>query len=117
MTDEHEGIDDDDVVVRPYLLTRGRTRSSLPIEAVVTAARPLAEGGRLSTEARDILALCTVPSAVAEVSAHLRMPLGVARVLVSDLVDDGWLSTSEVAGERPDVDLVERLINGLRALA
>jgi hypothetical protein len=117
MTDGLDHFEDDDVVVRPYLLTQGRTRSTLPIETVVATARPLSESGRLSSEARDILALCTVPSAVAEVSAHLRIPLGVARILVADLVDAGWLGRSEVVGDHPDISLVERLISGLRALA
>lgn len=114
-SDDHD--DDDRVVVRPYLLTRGRTQASLPIETVVAARREVAQGSGLATEQRAIVALCATPSAIAEVSAHLRLPLGVARVLVADLVDEGWLWASETAGDHPEIDLVERLISGLRALA
>jgi hypothetical protein len=91
---------------------------SLPIETVVTAARPLGPtGAALPDEHRAIVDRCVTPSAIAEVSAHLRLPLGVARVLVADLVDDGWLTASQTAGDQPEIDLVERLISGLRALA
>jgi Protein of unknown function (DUF742) len=115
LPDDHH--DDDEVVVRPYLLTGGRTKASLPIETVVTTRRELEPGSGFATEQRAIVALCATPSAVAEVSAHLHLPLGVARVLVADLVDEGWLWASQTAGDHPEIDLVERLISGLRALA
>lgn len=115
LPDDRDG--DDHVVVRPYLLTGGRTTAALPIETVVTTAREPEPGSGLATEQRAILGLCVTPSAVAEVSAHLHLPLGVARVLVADLVDDGWLWASKTAGDHPEIDLVERLISGLRALA
>ena len=117
MTDGPDHFEDDDVVVRPYLLTQGRTRSTLPIETVVTSARQPDPRSALDDEHRAIVALCEVPSAIVEVSAHLSLPLGVARILVADLVETGWLGASETAGERPDISLVERLISGLRALA
>lgn len=118
MTEPPDDHEDDHIVVRPYLLTGGRTQVSLPIETVVTAARPLGPtGAALPDEHRAIVHLCVTPSAIAEVSAHLRLPLGVARVLVADLVDDGWLTASQTAGDHPEIDLVERLISGLRALA
>ena len=116
MTTGHDGHSDDEVVVRPYLLTRGRTTATLPIEAIVSTIGA-ADSRSLFDESRAIVSLCVTPSAVAEVSAHLRLPLGVARVLIADLVDAGWLSASDTAGDHPDVGLVERLIAGLRALA
>jgi hypothetical protein len=117
--DDHDGEhDDDDVVVRPYLLTGGRTTSTLPIEAIVAAVRELGDGPALGEESQAILALCgRQASAVAEVSAHLKLPLGVARVLIADLVEQGWLRAAQTAGDHPDISLVERLISGLRAMA
>jgi Protein of unknown function (DUF742) len=117
MTEPYDDHDDDHVVVRPYLLTRGRTQASLAIETVVTTVRAPGRGSALASEHESIVTLCSTPSAIAEVSAHLRLPLGVARVLVSDLVESGWLSASQTAGDHPEIDLVERLISGLRALA
>lgn len=117
MTTPPDDLDDDHVVVRPYLLTGGRTQAALAIETVVTARRAAEPGCGLDPEHRAIVTLCATPSAIAEVSAHLHLPLGVARVLVCDLVDTGWLSASQTAGDHPEIDLVERLISGLRALA
>ncbi len=79
-------------VVRPYALTRGRTRpdrSDLPLEALVR--RVVSTSDTASTpERRSILELTAGQIlSVAELSAHLRLPLGVMRVLVGDLADDG----------------------------
>ena len=81
---------DDTPAVRPYTMTRGRTRPRrhLPLEALVSAKVP-AMSGR-SSEERDILALVTsVYLSVAELSAHTKLPLGVVRVLVGDLDQAG----------------------------
>ncbi|HEX8804013.1 MAG TPA: DUF742 domain-containing protein [Acidimicrobiales bacterium] len=114
--------DDEPRVVPAYAVTRGRTRSvgrDLPWEALVTttsagmAARP-----RLRFEHARIVDLCRRPTSVAEVSAQVGVPLGVARVLVSDLHADGLLvvhlPTLTDAG-RPGTEILERLLTGLRA--
>jgi hypothetical protein len=113
----------DDSEVRPYLMTGGRTRTdpaaAIAIETVVVASPLATEGHPASTrfERADILRLCREPRSVAEVSALLRLPLGVARVLVADLVADGLL---EARSARPrqafDVQFLERLIDGVSAL-
>lgn len=109
--------------VRPYALTGGRTRShhELPIEAIVKSTlRGLSMVSRLTLERKDIVTLCTVPLAIAEVSAHLKIPLGVARVLVGDMTAEGLLDASTApvtnADNRPDVRLLERVLDGLQAL-
>lgn len=109
-------------VVPAYALTRGRTRSvgpDLPLETLVTATdaglqRPLA----LQAERRRIIELCIGPLSVAEIAAHLRIPVGVARVLVSDLASAGFLAVHlphQTGGDRPDAAILERLLDGLRA--
>ena len=59
------------------------------------------------------------PISVAEIGAALHVPLGVARVLVSDLADAGYLTVSLPvpvdANGRPGRDILERLLDGLRA--
>ena len=56
----------------------------------------------------------------AEVSAVLSIPLGVARVLLSDLIEMGVVSVHETnggsVGGRADLALLERVLNGLRRL-
>jgi hypothetical protein len=55
---------------------------------------------------------------VAEIAALLRMPLGVVRVLLSDLADQGRIrvyGTGHGPGQ-PDRALLERVLSGLRSL-
>jgi signal recognition particle receptor subunit beta len=56
----------------------------------------------------------TRPLSVAEVAAHRKLPLGVARVLVADLVADGQLAASfPGVAQAHDVAFIERLIAGV----
>ena len=108
-------------LVRPYALTGGRTRAKvgdLPIEALIVAVVSAAERARLRPEAKRIVDLCDAPISVAEVSAHIQVPLGTARVLVGDLVADGLVEVHrmENGNGRPDVRLLERVLDGLQAL-
>jgi hypothetical protein len=58
------------------------------------------------------------PISVAEVSAHLHIPLGVARVLVGDMTAAGLVEVHRprATGERPDLVLLERVLDGIRAI-
>ena len=105
-------------VVPAYALTGGRTRSNgpdLPLETMVSSS---AEGMRsltaLQFEAREIVLLCRKPQSIAEVAARVKVPLGVARVLVSDLTDAGLLAVHRPEGDRPDRATLERLLGGLQ---
>lgn len=109
--------------VRPYALTGGRTRSStdLPLETIVrTTTHGASQLRQLSHERRNIANMCREPLAIAEISAHLHLPLGVARVLVGDMVTEGLLMTAQDAptspDARPDASLLERVLHGLQSL-
>ncbi|MEU7470252.1 DUF742 domain-containing protein [Streptomyces sp. NPDC044984] len=120
--------------VRPYSLTGGRTRFGhvLLVETFVgaTAALEAAEErkeltngnltSRVMPEMRAIVELCRRMRTVAEIAALLKMPLGVVRVLLSDLADQGKIrvygtGTGHGTG-RPDRALLERVLSGLRRL-
>jgi len=110
------------VLVRPYMLTRGRTSSSLgafelhaPALALVT---PEQLGRGATPEDRRIVELCQTPMSVAEIAARLGAPIGVVRVLVGDLVVARMLHVrqSEDQAEHRDVRLLERLLEGIRAI-
>ncbi|MFI9205622.1 DUF742 domain-containing protein [Streptomyces sp. NPDC053048] len=119
--------------VRPYSLTGGRTRCGhlLLVETFVAApggppgagdgpSEPPSGGlaSRVLPEVRAIVGLCRRLRSVAEVSALLKMPLGVVRVLLSDLADQGRIrvyGTGHAIG-RPDRALLERVLSGLRRL-
>jgi hypothetical protein len=110
-------------VVRPYTLTRGRTRherADLALEALVRGVVRAAPSE--TTERRRILELtATEILSVVEISAHLRLPLGVVRVLVGDLADDGLVlvhtgtSTSQ-APASTQLKVLESVLNGISSL-
>ncbi|MFI1591377.1 DUF742 domain-containing protein [Streptomyces halstedii] len=110
-------------LVRPYAMTGGRTRPryQLAIEALVsTTADPARLQGQLPEHQR-ICRLCIEIKSVAEISALLSIPLGVARILVADLAEAGLVAIhqpggDEAVGGQPDVTLLERVLSGLRKL-
>ena len=107
-----------DGLVRPYMVTGGRTRShgrDLPIETLVTTTR-IGQGNayRHQFEQRQILLSCSEPLSIAEVAAALSVPVGVARVLVGDLVADQMLRVSTPTTK--DEQLIRRLIDGVSSL-
>ncbi|MCZ7416328.1 MULTISPECIES: DUF742 domain-containing protein [unclassified Streptomyces] len=123
--DHHVPYDDegDQPLVRPYAMTGGRTRPryQLAIEALVsnTADPGLMDG--LLPEHQRICHLCREVKSVAEISALLGIPLGVARILVADLAEAGMVAIhqpggSDEPGGSPDVTLLERVLSGLRKL-
>ncbi|HMK10676.1 MAG TPA: DUF742 domain-containing protein [Acidimicrobiales bacterium] len=110
-------------LVRPYAMTGGRTRSTgaeIPLEALVIVTNEGRQRGPgLAWEQRAIAELCASALSVAEVSAHLKVPLGVARVLVGDMAAEGLVEMSGASGNEQapnDLNLLERVLNGLRAL-
>lgn len=108
--------------VRPYAWTRGRTKSGLElaIEALVsTSARGREQMATLQMEHRAVAELCEQARSVAEVAALLKIPLGVARVLLGDMAGIGVVTVHQTAsstGNVPDLALMERVLSGLRRL-
>jgi hypothetical protein len=104
------------------MLTRGRTSSSLGVfelHAPVLALVGPEQLGRTTTpEDRSIVELCQTPMSVAELAARLGAPVGVVRVLVGDLVDARMVQVRQMEdrSEHRDVRLLERLLEGIRAL-
>jgi hypothetical protein len=107
--------------VRPYAMTGGRTRpahTDLEIEALVSTTSLGDRTPKLTVEQRAIAALCRDILSVAEIAGRLDLPLGVARVLVADMADEGLVMVHRPtqAGDRPDLALLERVLYGLRAI-
>ncbi|MBK1784721.1 DUF742 domain-containing protein [Prauserella cavernicola] len=108
--------------VRPYVLTRGRTQASfdLAVETLIsTIAQAPWDAEHLSSEYQAVRKMCEQPRSVAEVAALLSVPLGVARVLLSDLAESGLVhvhSSTANYGGRPDFDLMQRVLEGLHNL-
>lgn len=108
-------------LVRPYAVTGGRTQPKyqLQVEAMVSASHYEPHDlSMLSPECQAILGFCRDWRSVAEISAVLRLPLGVARILVADMAVDGLVRVHQTnhAEGRPNLNLLERVLSGLRQL-
>jgi hypothetical protein len=98
-------------------------RRPLLLETLISVRNydPSIERG-LIAESREIYSTCRDVRSIAEISADLSIPLGVIRVLVSDLADDGLLRVhptvhgSGVGTGVPDRDLLERVLRGLQTI-
>ena len=109
-------------LVRPYALTGGRARhlwTDLQLEALLSATSAPNPQAGLSPEQRIIAHLCRRRfQSVAEISALMKLPLGVVRVLVGEMVDHGVLELYQPKhqAEHPDRALLERVLDGLRRI-
>lgn len=111
-------------LVRPYALTGGRTSPSGSdfslITLVATAPAAATHDGR--GEQPELLAILDVcqkhPLAVVEIAARLDLPASVVKVLCGDLLDRSLISVKAPSEESaaPSVELLERVIDGIRKL-
>lgn len=116
-----EGDVDEDAggLIRPYMITGGRTRAALPdlaLQTLIGAAPTAHPGLALTPESGRIVALtATDPLSIVDLSAHLELPVGVVRVLVGDLAQQRLVVVHD-APTTADINLVRRLISGVQSL-
>jgi hypothetical protein len=111
-------------LVRPYTRTGGRTKPGrdFDLEALVlptTNGREAWESPLLSPEHNTVLEICQRSVSVAEIAAQLRVPIGVARVIIADMVDLGLvevLKTAAANGDERDPAFLRRVLSGLQRL-
>lgn len=108
-------------LIRPYSLTRGRTRpsrSDFAMTSHVVAVPSMDTAPRLEPESRAILTHCAQPASVAEISAACGLPLGVLRILLADLLDQGlvMVHTESLRSGRSRTELLRSIIDGIREL-
>jgi hypothetical protein len=108
--------------VRPYVVTRGRTAAAgarVALDAAVEARHaPDQLESTATPEARRIVALCVAPVSLAELAARLPLPVGAVRVLVGDLTASGAVAVRAPTAPdaSTDITLLQRLLDGIRAL-
>jgi hypothetical protein len=108
-------------IVRPYALTAGRTRTTvdLPLEATLRLD-PSATRRAWGEDVQGKIIGVADTRSVAEVSALVQRPIGVVRVLLGDLVQQGYVhvqaTLTEKSTDNERFDLLERTLRGLRAL-
>ncbi|MET8453214.1 DUF742 domain-containing protein [Streptomyces sp. NPDC005209] len=110
-------------LVRPFTLTGGRTRPSRAdftlITTVTAVDPPPVRAGRLQPEHTRILRRCARPIAVAELAAHLDLPMSVVAILLCDLLEAGRITAHPphpVSRTEPDLDLLRKVREGLGGL-
>ncbi|MER7209101.1 DUF742 domain-containing protein [Streptosporangium sp. NPDC020072] len=114
--------DDAGAIVRPYILTRGRTEPAsgrFDLVTLAVAVRALSQRDTgLDPECLAIVRLCLQPQSVAEIAAHINLPAGTVRVLLGDLLDQGYIALQEPHSETDmqDERLYRAVLDGLRAL-
>jgi hypothetical protein len=106
--------------LRPYAMTEGRTEptgADLAIEDLVGSAAGVPPPW-LSLEHQAIALACRETLSVAELAARVDLPLGVTRVLVGDLADQGMVTVHRAPSHSggPNVALLEQVLHGLQRL-
>lgn len=108
-------------LIRPYAMTRGRTRPGAPNLNLVTqirASRSRTDLSQLTPEHQEIVDLCRQPLSVAEIAAYLNVPLVVAKILISDLLERGDVvagapfQTSDIV----DTKFLQAVLDGIRRI-
>ncbi|ROO91237.1 uncharacterized protein DUF742 [Actinocorallia herbida] len=111
-------------LVRPYTITRGRTRTSgirLDLVTILVATwNPVRDHMRLTSEQHRLLAMCRKPITIADLASEIDLPLKVVHVLLGDLCEHGLLQEVPQQQQTPtgrhDARLLMRVLNGLREL-
>lgn len=106
-------------LVRAYVRTGGRSRATRELDLVtlILAAKDPEPGAQ--PDAQRVMKLCSRRGAlsIAEIAAYLDLPPSVVKIIASDLLDSDHLVIPTPVENRPDIALLEEVLNGLRALA
>ncbi|MHC0428899.1 DUF742 domain-containing protein [Streptomyces sp. O3] len=114
-------------LVRPYAMTGGRTSAGpaaarfdlIALVRLDTTAPDAGHDSPLGPEHRTLIELCRGETqSVAELAAGSDLPVGVVRVLLGDLLEQGRIKVHRPVppAQLPDERILREVINGLRAL-
>lgn len=107
---------------RLYVVTGGRSRADeaqLDLVTLIVSESDPVPG--MQSEHAKILRICHYPAAVVEISAELRLPVSVMKILLCDLLDTGHVSARHPSSARadkalPDAALLRKVLVGLENL-
>ncbi|HET6860905.1 MAG TPA: DUF742 domain-containing protein [Streptomyces sp.] len=108
-------------LVRPYVITNGRSLldyDELSLITLITVADEAPRTDLLDPEKRRLVELCSGGYlAVAEIAGHTQLPVGIVRLLLSDLKSAGYLFTRTPIPRAEPVErrILEEVLNGLQA--
>lgn len=120
MTDEDGWYDESaGPLVRPYTITNGRTPADderLDLSTQVMARSVEQDPAGLSPEHLAVVRLSRPPMSIAEIAAYVKLPLGVVRVVCTDLIEWGLVITrspTDRPADEPDLDTLQAVLDGL----
>jgi hypothetical protein len=105
-------------VVRPFIMTRGRTkvtRADLRFETLVQRV-PGEVPATVPSEQVALLGLSLDPISVAELAAALGLVVGVVNVLINDLLDGGRVEVFSSDPDLIELDMLTAMVDKIRAL-
>ena len=108
--------------MRPYAVTRGRTRPRGPaidlVTILVATGQTPTDRVWLSREQRRLLELCQQPSTPADLASDTDLPLQVVQILLADLHQYGLIEEKRQSEQpdRPDPRILMRVLDELRRL-
>ncbi|MBC7302543.1 MAG: DUF742 domain-containing protein [Nocardia sp.] len=122
MSDEREHWYEDEAgpLVRLYAVTGGRSKAQRPdldLTTLLVGTRSGAGSRLLAPEYTAIVDLCRTPLSVAEVAAHLHLPLTSTKLLIGDLIDEGRLRANPPRNQMstaPDLDVLRAVLAGIK---
>lgn len=117
--DADDDAEDTGRLIRPYAITGGRTGGEVEIgleSQIQASTRASTHLGAYRWEAAQLIELVQTPMALIELAARLELPLGVARVLVADLISDGAVVLHKPVATQNFGSLLERVLDGVRNL-
>jgi hypothetical protein len=107
-------------VVRPYALTGGRTRptgETIDLLALVASTDATMDELLLQPEYVAVIRQCRQPKPVADLASDLDLPLGVVRIMLSDMRDQGLIVIRPPLRSRmSDPKLLKDVADALRKL-
>ncbi|UUU29128.1 DUF742 domain-containing protein [Streptomyces sp. CA-210063] len=122
MTDSDKQEPEAAELVRPYVITGGRSlpgESQFSLITLVTAvADQQQRPARLSPEEQDLLSMCVGGYlSVAEIAGHTQLPVGVVKILLAALSEAGYLVTRPPVPRAPvaNLQILEEVLNGLQS--
>jgi hypothetical protein len=103
-------------LVRPYTVSNGRTQPTVALELLsMVQATGRVVPANLTPEHALAMDLSQAPVTVAEIGSYLRLPVAVAKILLSDLIDQGAVTARppDPAADPADRDILQRVLDGL----
>lgn len=106
---------------RLYMVTGGRSTADDTFDLVTLIVSESEPSAGMQSEYVRILELCRHPAALVEISAELKLPVTVTRILVGDLHDMGKVSArhphaAPSVASLSQTALLQEVLNGLRNL-